>query len=106
MVPRMTIDFPEMFDIPVLWNLQEWSDHKIPRGFFGTHLAPLRPSSPVLRSAKTSLLDPRIHLSLPPHVSSFHGELPMEMAVKIASHITMDAADPMEDLGSLWATCS
>jgi hypothetical protein len=31
----------EMFDILVPWNLQEWSDHKIPRGFFGTHHAPV-----------------------------------------------------------------
>ena len=71
---RMTIDFPETFDILAPWNLQEWSDHKIPRGFFGTHLAPLRSPSLVLRSAVTSLRDPRIHLLQPPRMSPFHGE--------------------------------
>ena len=44
---RMMIDFPKTFDIPTSQNLQEQSDHKIPRGFFGTHLAPIPlPSAP------------------------------------------------------------
>ena len=33
-------------------------------------------------------------------------KLPKDMAVEIASHIAAAAADPMEDLGSLWATFS
>ena len=75
-VQRMAIDFPKTFDFPAPRNLQEWSDHKIPRGFFGTHLAPLWSASLVLHSAVTSLPDPRIHLLKPPRVSSFHGEVP------------------------------
>ena len=30
----------------------------------------------------------------------------MDVAVEIASRIATAIADPMEDLGSLWATCS
>jgi hypothetical protein len=30
----------------------------------------------------------------------------MDVAIEIASCVTMAAADPMEDLGSLQATCS
>jgi hypothetical protein len=33
-------------------------------------------------------------------------KLLMDMAVEITSRIAMTTADPMEDLGSLWATCS
>ena len=33
-------------------------------------------------------------------------ELPMEVAIEIGSRIAMATADPMEDLGSLWVTCS
>jgi hypothetical protein len=33
-------------------------------------------------------------------------KLSMDMAVEIASHIATIVADPMEDLGSLRATCS
>ena len=33
-------------------------------------------------------------------------KLPMDVAIEIASHITAAAVDPMEDLGSLWVTCS
>jgi hypothetical protein len=58
----MMIDFLEMFDIPMPQNLQEQSDHKIPRGFFGIHLALLQSPFPVLHSAMMSLLDSRIHL--------------------------------------------
>jgi hypothetical protein len=32
-------------------------------------------------------------------------ELQMEVAIEIASCITTATADPMENLGSLWATC-
>ena len=30
----------------------------------------------------------------------------MELATEVASHVAKATADPMEDLGSLWATCS
>jgi hypothetical protein len=33
-------------------------------------------------------------------------KLLMEMSIEIASHVAAAAADPMEDLGSLRATCS
>jgi hypothetical protein len=33
-------------------------------------------------------------------------KLPKDMAVEIASHVATAAADPMEDLGSMQATCS
>ena len=33
-------------------------------------------------------------------------KLPTEVAIEIASRIAKAATDPMEDLGSLWATCS
>jgi hypothetical protein len=31
-------------------------------------------------------------------------KLPMDVVVEIASRVAATAADPMEDLGSLWAT--
>ena len=33
-------------------------------------------------------------------------KLPTDMAIEIASRVAAAAADPMEDLGSLWATYS
>jgi hypothetical protein len=33
-------------------------------------------------------------------------KLPTKMTVEIASHVIVAAADPMKDLGSLWATYS
>jgi hypothetical protein len=33
-------------------------------------------------------------------------KLPMEMAIEVASRVDAATADPMEDLGSLQATCS
>ena len=33
-------------------------------------------------------------------------KLPTDMAIEIASRVAAAAADPMEDLGSIWATCS
>jgi len=33
-------------------------------------------------------------------------KLPKDMAVEIASHVIAVTVDPMEDLGSLWATYS
>ena len=30
----------------------------------------------------------------------------MDVAIDIASRVAMATVDPMEDLGSLWATCS
>jgi hypothetical protein len=106
----MTIDFPEMFDIPAPWNLQERSDHKIQREFFGTHFALLRsPSSLVFCSALLCR-----DIAPQPEDQSFAiaarprsmEKLPMDVAVQIASRVATAAADPMEDLGSLRATCS
>jgi hypothetical protein len=88
----MTINFSETFDIPAPRNLQEQSGHKIPKGFFGTHLALLRSSSLVLCSAMTC---PRSM-----------EKLPKDLAIEMASHVTADTADPMEYLGSLRATYS
>jgi hypothetical protein len=60
----------------------------------------------MLRSTMTSLPDLRIHLLVVAHIPRSMEKLLMDMAVEIASRVATAAADPVKDLGSMWATCS
>ena len=43
---------------------------------------------------------------LPPTTAATMEKLPPELAAEVASRVSKAAADPMEDLASLWPSCS
>ena len=104
-----------MFAIPVAKRkLPEQRAHKIPPLpapplHLHSRNSPfaLLPDDPPLPSALSSI---SICLHVAPPSCRCHSclmeKLSMELAAEVASHVAKAAADPMEDLGSLWKTCS